>query len=359
MPRPILDQLVPPMPGKPTAQLRREHGLSRVVLLGFNEGPYGPFPSALEAIARHAPGLNRYPERSGELREALAERLGVDARRIVVGNGADALIGDIALAYLDPGDEIVTAWPSFVSYPRDAVKLGARPVMAGLRDGRCDLDAMLERVTERTRLVFVCNPNNPTGGIVRREELAAFLDALPPGVLAVIDAAYHEYVSDPGYPDVIAEFQDRQNVVVLRTFSKIYGLAGLRIGYGVVPLETSQAMARVGRPFSTSELANVAALASLGQEAEVQRRRDLNAVGRAVIAQAFADAGIPAEPAYGNFVFARVGDADGLAARLEHEGIIIRPLAPFGAPDAVRVTVGTPEDNVLFGAALARALQPA
>jgi histidinol-phosphate aminotransferase len=359
MPRAALDQLVPPMPGKPAAQLRREHGVSRLVLLGFNEGPYGPFPSALEAIARQAADLNRYPERSGELREALAERLNVDPRRVVVGNGADALIGDLALAYLDPGDEVVTGWPSFVSYPRDAVKLSARPVLVDLRDGRCDLDAMLDAVSERTRLVFICNPNNPTGGIVRRDELAGFLDALPAGVLAVIDAAYHEYVSDPGYPDAIAEFGHRENVVVLRTFSKIYGLAGLRIGYGVVPLETAEAMARVGRPFSTSELANVAALASLDHQAEVQRRRDLNAVGRAVIAQAFADAGIATEPAFGNFVFARVGDAAGLATRLEQEGIIIRPLASFGAPDAVRVTVGTPEDNLLFAAALSRALQPA
>jgi histidinol-phosphate aminotransferase len=359
MPRSTLDQLHVYQPGKPAAAVRRELGLGRVVKLASNEGPYGPFPSALEAIARQAPELNRYPERGPELRQALAERHGVDPSRVVIGNGADALVGDLSLAYLDPGDEIVTGWPSFVSYRLDAIKHAAEPVLVDLRDGSCDLDAMLERIGERTRLVYVCNPNNPTGGIVRRDRLARFLDQLPAGVLAVLDHAYHEYVTDPGYPDAVAEFADRDNVAVLRTFSKIYGLAGLRIGYAVVPAETGIALAKVGRPFATSELAHAAALASLDQPAEIARRRDLNTVGRAVIEQAFADAGVPTERAFANFVFARVGDAAGLAGRLEQEGIVIRPLASFGAPDAVRVTVGTPEENLLFADALARALQPA
>ena len=357
-PRPAIAGLAPYEPGKPAADLRRELGLERVVKLASNEGPYGPFPQALEAIARHAPDLNRYPELSLELIERLAELHGVDPGWIALGNGADALIGDLSVALLDPGDEALMCWPSFVSYHLSAVKMGATPVHAPLRDGAYDLDELAARIGPRTRLVYVCNPNNPTGSMVGRDPLRAFLDAVPEHVLIVLDEAYHHYVTDPDYPDGIAEHVGRlPNVAVLRTFSKIFGLAGLRVGYLTGPPQAVRELGRVRRPFDVNELAHVAALASLDDAAELRRRRDLNTRGRAQLEQAFAELDLRAYPACANFLCADVGDAVGLARALEREGVIVRPLAQFGAPECVRVTVGTADENELFAGALGRAFE--
>jgi histidinol-phosphate aminotransferase len=234
-------------------------------------------------------------------------------------------------------------------------------VTVPLRDGSYDLDAMAERIGPRTKIAYVCNPNNPTGGMVGRAALRAFLDRVPDEVLVVVDEAYHEYVTDPDYPDAIAEHvHERPNVAALRTFSKIYGLAGLRIGYLVGPHEVVREAMKVRNPFDVSEVAHAAALASLDDPDEVARRRDLNERGRAELAAALREAGMEPLPSVGNFLTADAGDgpALALARALEREGIIVRPLAPFGAPESIRVTVGTPEDNAAFAAALGRALQP-
>jgi histidinol-phosphate aminotransferase len=339
--------------------VRRELGLHRIVKLASNEGPYGPFPAAVEAIARQTPGLNRYPELGGELADRLAARHGVGRDRIAIGNGADAIVGCLSVAYLDPGDEVVMGWPSFISYRLDAIKQAATPVMVPLRDGAYDLEAMAERIGPRTRIVYVCNPNNPTGGMVGRERLRAFLDRVPDDVLVVVDAAYHEYVTDPDYPDAIAEHvPERGNVAVLRTFSKIYGLAGLRVGYMVGPAEVVREAMKVRNAFDVSELAHVAALASLDDAAEVARRRELNERGRAELEAALRAAGMAPLPACANFLAVDAGDGRALARALESEGVIVRPLEPFGAPGSIRVTVGTPDENAAFAAALERALQP-
>jgi histidinol-phosphate aminotransferase len=357
-PRPAIAGLAPYEPGKPAASLRRELGLERVVKLASNEGPYGPFPQALEAIARHAPELNRYPELSLELIERLAARHGVEPGGIALGNGADALVADLSAAYLDPGDEALMCWPSFVSYHLAAVRMGATPVHVPLRAGAYDLDALAARIGPQTALVYVCNPNNPTGSMVGREALGAFLDEVPEHVLVVLDEAYHHYVTDPGYPDGIAEHVGRlPNVAVLRTFSKIYGLAGLRIGYLVGPPQVVRELGRVRRPFDVNELAHVAALASLDETAELDRRRDLNERGRARLRAAFAELDIQPYPACANFLCADVGDGAGLTRALEHDGVIVRPLAQFGAPECVRVTVGTPEENEVFAQAISRAFE--
>jgi histidinol-phosphate aminotransferase len=358
-PRPAFADLRPYEPGKPAAQVRRELGLDRIVKLASNEGPYGPFPAALEAIGRAATQLNRYPERGGELAERLAERHATTPDRIAIGNGADAIVGLLSMAYLDPGDEALMGWPSFPSYRLDAVKQAATPVTVPLRDGSYDLEAMAERIGPRTKIAYVCNPNNPTGGMVGRAALRAFLDRVPDDVLVVVDEAYHEYVTDPDYPDAIAEHvHERPNVAALRTFSKIYGLAGLRIGYLVGPPEAVREAMKVRNPFDVSEIAHAAALASLGDPDEVARRRDLNERGRAELAAALRAAGMEPLPSVGNFLTADAGDGRALARALELEGVIVRPLAPFGAPESIRVTVGTPEDNAAFAAALGRALQP-
>jgi histidinol-phosphate aminotransferase len=328
-----------------------------VIKLASNEGPFGPFPAALEALARTSE-LNRYPDGGGyRLRQALADRHGVGFDEIVLGAGADGVIDYITQATLDPGDEVVFGWPSFPSYLIYARRLGAvpRPVPLGAGD-RYDLEALLGAVGPRTKLVCISHPNNPTGTMNTREELDSFFDRVPDHVLTVLDQAYYEYIDHPNYPDGIAVYAKRgRRVIVLRTFSKIFGLAGLRIGYGVAAEPIATSVVKVRRPFDLSTPAQEAALASLDDPAEVERRRRLNATGRETLAAALAEHYRVAGPAVANFLFADVGtDARELADALLREGVIVRPLAGFGAPNAIRVTVGTPDENTLFADALGR-----
>ena len=355
--RPALDGLIPYEPGKPEEEVQRELGLSRVVKLASNEGPWGPFPAALEALERSAPTLNRYPDGGAyHLRNALAERHGVRSEEIVTGAGADAVIGHLSVAALDPGDEVVTGWPSFISYVLDALKLGAVPVRVPLRDHHLDLEAMLAAVGSRTKLVYVATPNNPTGTMTSRAELDAYFERVPDHVLTVIDQAYLEYIDRADYPDAIEEYHKAgRRVLVLRTFSKIYGLAGLRVGYGVGDPETIAAIGKVRRAFDVGTPAQAAALASLDAGAELERRRALTTSGREELVATLRRHGLePAGPAVANFVYVEVGeDARPLFEALLREGAIVRPLAAFGAPRALRITVGTPEENDFFAGALA------
>ena len=357
--RPAVQGLVPYEPGKPVEEVQRELGLARCVKLASNEGPFGPFPAAVEAIARSVADLNRYPDGGAwRLRNALAERYGIAFEEVAVGSGADGLIDCLSQASLDPGDEIVCGWPSFASYVVDAVKLGSVPVKVPLREDRYDLDAMLEAITPRTRLVFVCHPNNPTGTMNTRAELDSFLDRVPGHVLVVIDQAYREYVDDPEYPDAIEEYyRAGRPVAVLRTFSKIYGLAGLRVGYMVAPPAVVTAANKVKRAFDVSSAAQEAALASLDDVEEVSRRRLLNVASRDQLGGILEAAELPATgPAFGNFLYAETGaDTRPLFEALLAEGVIVRPLHGFGAPTAIRVSCGTADENEFFAQALARA----
>jgi histidinol-phosphate aminotransferase len=353
--RRVTRELVPYEPGKPVEEVRRELGLERVVKLASNEGPFPPFPAAAEAIEQADHDLNRYPDGGVyALRAALAERHGVAFEEIVVGAGADGVIDFLSQATLDPGDEIVCGWPSFPSYVLDAVKLGATPVKVPLRDHVYDLDALAAAVTPRTKLVYVCHPNNPTGTANGRDELRRFVDELPEHVLPVVDQAYFEYIDDPDYADAVEElFKAGRRIVVLRTFSKIYGLAGLRVGYGVAPADVVAATSKVRRAFDVTAPAQAAALASLDGADELARRRELNRAGRNRLAEILRGRGLePVTPALGNFLYAEAGDGAALFERLLRQGVIVRPLAGFGAPSAIRVTVGTPEENELFDAAL-------
>jgi histidinol-phosphate aminotransferase len=349
--------LVPYEPGRPAADVRRELGNRPVVKLASNEGQLGPFPAALEAIAAHAAGLNRYPELGYELREAVAARHGVPADRVALGNGADALVGYLSTAFLDAGDEVALCWPSFVSYRVAAGKMDASVAAAPLRGSSYDLDALLGVIGPRTRIAYVCNPNNPTGGIVGREQLAAFVAAVPERVLVVVDEAYHEYVEDPSYPDAVAEHGGRENVCVLRTFSKMYGLAGLRVGYAIAAPSVTTAIAKVRPAFDVNELAQIAALASMGDTAEIERRRRANTEGREQLACDLRALGLEPLVSHGNFLTVEVGDAPAVAGQLEAEGVIVRPLGGFGDPRSIRITVGTPEQNAMCVAALGRVLQ--
>ena len=353
--------IVPYEPGKPVEEVQRELGLERVIKLASNEGPFGPFPEALEALAVAAPALNRYPDGGGyRLRVALAKRHDVRFEEIALGAGADGVIDCLAQISLSPGDEIVCGWPSFPSYVITARKLGAVPTLVPLRNGHYDLDGLLSAVTERTKLVYICHPNNPTGTMNTRAELDDYFDRVPEHVLTVLDQAYFEYIDDPEYPDGIEEYLKRGcRVVVLRTFAKIFGLAGLRVGYGVAPAEVVTAVGKVRRAFDITTPAQVAALASLtapGAPAELERRRRLNREERPALEEALREHGYePVGPAVANFVFAEVADdSRPLFERLLAEGVIVRPTAGFGAPGGIRVTVGTPEENVMFRDALGR-----
>jgi histidinol-phosphate aminotransferase len=356
--KPAVRDIVPYEPGKPVEEVQRELGLDRVVKLASNEGPFGPFPAALEALARSIEDLNRYPDGGCyRLRGALAERHGVSAEEIAFGAGADGVIDCLAQVSLDQGDEIVLGWPSFPSPVIDALKLGAVPRQVPLRDGRYDLDALLEAVGSRTKLVYISHPNNPTGTMNTRAELDDYFGRVPDHVLTVLDQAYFEYVDDPDYADGIEEYVKRgARAVVLRTFSKIYGLAGLRMGYGVGAAPIATALGKVRRAFDVSAPAQEAALVSLDDPAEVERRRRDNVEQRPRVVRALRDAGFePVGPAVANFVLAEVGDdSRPLFEQLLREGVIVRPTHGFGAPGAIRVTVGTAEENLMFAEALAQ-----
>jgi histidinol-phosphate aminotransferase len=359
--RSSIADLVPYEPGKPVEEVRRELGLDRVVKLASNEGPFPPLPAALEALQRELLELNRYPDGGAwELRSTLAQRHAVAFEQVLTGPGADGIVDFLSQASLEPGDEVVCGWPSFPSYVLMAKKLGAVARTVPLRDHTYDLDGLLAAIGPRTKLVYVCHPNNPTGTANGRAELVSFLDRLPDHVLCVLDQAYFEYIDDPDYADGIELFREGRRLVVLRTFSKIYGLAGLRVGWGVAPADVVAATSKVRRAFEITSLAQVAALASLDDPEELARRRALNAAGRELLADMLRSHGLePAWPAHGNFLFAEVGDGREMFERLLGEGVIVRPLAGFGAPGAIRVSVGTPEEAELFGSALGHVLSGA
>lgn len=320
------------------------------IKLASNEVPYGPLPGVAEAIADAAANTHRYPDMGVvELRETLARRLGVDADRVATGCGSVALAEHLARAACHDGDEILYAWRSFEAYPIIAATTGAASVrVPNTANHGHDLPAMAQAVTDRTRLIFVCNPNNPTGTAVRRGELDAFLEAVPSDVLVVLDEAYREFVTDPEVPDGLQAYGDRPNVVVLRTLSKAWGLAGLRVGYLVAQPDVAAAVRKVITPFSTSGVAQAAALAALRADDEMSRRAALIVSERERVAAAL-QAAMPEVPeTQANFVWLPLGDrAMDFAAACEAAGVIVRAFAG----DGVRVTIGTPEENDTFLAA--------
>lgn len=360
--RPALAAVQPYEPGRPVEDVRRELGIARIVKLASNEGPYPPFPSALAAVRGALSDQRVYPDPGcWDLRDALAGRLGVAPSALIVGNGVDSLIKLICLALLDPGDELVMGWPSFVSWRHGAMIQGAEVRAAPLRaDGAYDLDALRAQITPRTKIVVVVSPNNPTGGAVAARELARFLDALPAHVLPVLDEAYFEYLPADGH-DGVALARDGGRLVVTRTFSKAYALAGFRVGYLVGPPELVGLLGRVRNAFDVNGLAQVAALASLGdgsgqlawRVAETIAERGLTEAGLRAL-------GLDPLPSQANFVLVGFGSPE-RALRvnrtlLEH-GIIVRPAGPFGAPDALRITIGRPAENALMLAAMAASIR--
>jgi histidinol-phosphate aminotransferase len=359
--RAALDAVDPYEPGRPIEAVRFETGIEEVVKLASNEGPFAPFPSAQQAIADAVPAQRLYPDPGcWALRDALERHTLVPAEQILAGNGVDSLIKLICLATIDPGDRVVMGWPSFVSWRQGTLMMGGEPVLVPLAgDGAYDLDALLAAIGSRTKLVVVVSPNNPTGAAVDAAALAAFLDRLPSHVLPVLDEAYFEYLPDGGHNG--AELiRDGRRLAVTRTFSKVFGLAGLRVGYLMAPRELLGAIARVRNVFDVSGLAQVAAVATLHEAgAHLPERIAITASERARVDAALRTLGLAAMPSTANFLFFDLGSAERAGACFEGllaRGVIVRPTRAFGAPTAIRVTIGWPHENDRFVETLAEVL---
>lgn len=347
-----IKQITPYSPGKPVEELERELGIRGSVKLASNENPLGPSQKALAAMAASFSHLHRYPDGAGyRLKVALSERLGVTPAQIILGNGSNEIIELIVRTFMVPGDEAIMADLTFVVYRTVVMAAHGRPVIVPLKEARHDLAGMGERITPRTRVIFIANPNNPTGTIVTREEVADFMKRVPAEVIVVFDEAYREYVMHREYPDSREYLEHGRNVVSLRTFSKIYGLAGLRIGYGVAKEEMVDYMNRVRQPFNTNALAQAGALAAMSDEDHVAKSIRLNNEGKEFLYRAFDRMGIRYIPTEANFIFFDAGsNGRDLYEQLLREGVIIRYIEGRW----VRVTIGLPEENKRFIEALQR-----
>ncbi|RQD73387.1 MAG: histidinol-phosphate transaminase [Candidatus Syntrophonatronum acetioxidans] len=357
--RQIIFDIKPYVPGKPIEEVERELGITNIIKMASNENPFGPSPRAVEAMRETLPKISLYPDGNCfYLREALAEKIGVEMDNIIVGNGSDEILKLLAETFLNPEDEIVIARPSFSEYEFVGKIMGASCVFVPLKDFTHDLKAMGEAVTEKTKMIFICNPNNPTGTIVTREDLEEFLKKLDPKVLVVFDEAYYEYVDHEDYPETLEYVGEEQNVITLRTFSKIYGIAGQRIGYGVAKPRVISALNRVREPFNVNMLAQVGALAALKDEEHVKRSLEGNREGKEYLYRWFEDKGFFYVPTQSNFIFLKVGvDSQELFQKMLQEGVIVRTGDIFGHPDYIRVTIGTMEENKRFTRTLEKVLQ--
>jgi histidinol-phosphate aminotransferase len=353
---PDIASLTPYVPGKPVEEVERELGIPKAVKLASNENPLGPSPKALAVLAEATGTLHRYPDGGAHrLRAALADRFKLAMDQVILGNGSDEIIGLLARAFLAPGDEAVMADVTFPIYRMEVTAAHGKPVIVPLKDWRHDLSTMAEAVTDRTRLVFVCNPNNPTGTMVGTNEVAALVARLPAHVIAVFDEAYYEYVQSRDFPDSLGYVKQNQNVVVLRTFSKVYGLAGLRIGYGLTTREIADYLNRVRPPFNANSLAQRAALAALGDEEHVARSRRLNRTEMARVRDGLAALGLRPVPSEANFLYFDAGrDGREVFEALLRKGVIVRHIQGT----MVRVTIGLPEENQQFLQALTTVLKP-
>jgi histidinol-phosphate aminotransferase len=354
--------LQPYIPGKPNAELEREYGISDSIKLASNENPLGPPASALTAIGSELEDLALYPDGSGfYLKSALAEKHAVDPASITLGNGSNEILVLLAETFLTPGLEAIYDQYSFAIYRLAVAATGAVSRIAPSRDrdqaqpfGH-DLDAFRALMTERTRLVFIANPNNPTGTWLTQSELLAFMRDVPPDCIVVVDEAYGEYVTRDDYPRTVAWLEEFDNLVITRTFSKIYALAGLRVGYAMSSAGIAELLNRVRAPFNVNSLGLSAAKAALADDAFVARSRDLNQQGLEMLSRGFAQLGLPVVPSIGNFVLVDLGRPSGpIYESLLREGIITRPVANYGLPDHLRITVGLPEQNQRVLAALGR-----
>lgn len=349
--------LTPYVPGKPVEELERELGVTNAIKLASNENPLGPSPLALAAMQKASAGIARYPDGGGfALKRALAAKLKVATEQITLGNGSSDVIEFAARVFVAPGDEVAFSQHTFAMYPILTQVIGGRARETAARDWGHDLAAMAAAVTGKTRLVFLANPNNPTGTWFDRASLLRFMRAVPSQVIVVLDEAYFEYVAHPDYPDGVTLLDEFPNLIVARTFSKIYGLAGVRVGYSVSSTSLANLLNRVRPPFNVNSLAMVAAIAALEDVAHLKKTQQTNAAGMHQLERGFRELGLAFIPSVGNFVCVEVGDAARVNDALLRQGVIVRPVANYGMPRHLRVTVGLAEENARFLVALKSAL---
>ena len=356
--------LNPYQPGKPVSELEREYGVTGIIKLASNENPLGPGPKAVAAMHAAMSELARYPDANGfELKRAIATRHGVSAELITLGNGSNDVLVMLAESFLQPGTEAVFSELAFAVYPIVTRAAGASASVAPANPWEHaqplghDLEAMAARVSERTRLVFIANPNNPTGTWLEADALAAFMDGVPADVLVVVDEAYSEYLDRPEYPDCTQWLDRYPNLVVTRTFSKAFGLAGLRIGYALSNPEVADILNRVRQPFNVGLLAQVAAVATLGDDDHLSASVRLNNTELARVTEAMVDLGLRHVPSVCNFVLVDLGrEAGPVYEAMLRRAVIVRPVANYGLNDCLRISIGTPQENSRMIEALAAAL---
>lgn len=349
MPLEYVSTIKPYVPGKPIKELERELGIKGSVKLASNENPLGPSQKALKALREFLQDgcdLSRYPDGEGYyLKSAISGKLGVGTDEIILGNGSNDLIDIAVRTFMGLGDEAVMAAPSFVVYSMAIRSVGATPIEIPLTDYRHDLAAMADAITERTKIIFIANPNNPTGTVNKKNEFEKFMDKIPYGILIIVDEAYYEYVTDPEYPDTLKYFRDGRDILILRTFSKVYGLAGLRIGYGIARKDIVAEMNKIREPFNTNTLAQLAAMNALTDDWHLKKSIEVNEQGKEFLYRELDSLGIMYVPTEANFIYMPLHvESRIIYDALLRMGVIVRPVGPR----EIRVTIGVPEENRRF-----------
>ena len=349
-PNPGIETIKAYQGGKPIEEVKRELGISDIIKLASNENPLGPSPLALQAIEESAKQVHFYPDGNAYyLKSDLAQHLGVTEAHLILTNGSNEVLTLVGETYLRPGDEVIYAEGAFVVYEHVAQVSGATPVVVPMQNDTHHLSAMATAITDKTKVIFIANPNNPTGTIVTAAETAQFMAQVPEHVLVVFDEAYYEYVTNPDYPHTLPYVMEERNFIITRTFSKIYGLAGLRVGYGIAPTSIISTMNPVRQPFNCNAIAQAAARAALKDTDYVKKSQELNAEGKTFLYAAFDKLGLRYIKTEGNFimVFVNQNGAD-LADAMMQEGVIVRQMAGYGFPNAIRVTIGRQKENERF-----------
>lgn len=357
-PNEFVKDLTPYVPGKPIEELERELGIRDAIKIASNENPIGPSPLALRAVSEALSKINRYPDGDAfYLKHKLAERLGVRPENLIFGNGSNEVIEIVARTFMKPGDEAVMGEFAFIVFPIVTQAVGGKAIISPMPRLTHDLRDMLSRITPRTRAVFIANPNNPTGTMVKRGELEWFLERVPEDIIVLVDEAYFDYVDDPDYPNSLDYHNIGKSIVTVRTFSKIYGLAGLRLGFGVSSEEIISYMNRVREPFNVNSLAQVGALAALDDREHVRMSKEINGKGLRYLTEELKRIDLPFTPSFTNFILVDLGsDPIPVYNALLREGVIVRPMGGYGLKTHLRVTVGLPEENERFIRAIRRVL---
>lgn len=357
--RPSVWKIKPYIPGKPIEEVKRELGIEgEIIKLASNENPLGPSPKAIEALKRAVEEVHLYPDDTCYyLKKKLASRLGVEENMIFVGSGSVEIIHYITTAFLNPGERVIMGKPSFIMGKIESQIMEGEVVEVEAKNYTTDIDGMIKEMSEKTKIVYLDNPNNPLGSMVKKEDVEKLVKSAPEDTIVVIDEAYHEYIDRTKTPDSVGYIREGRNVIVLRTFSKIYGLAGLRIGYAISKPEIIDVLNRVRLPFNVGRLSQIAALAALDDEEHVERSRKLVEKEREFLYQEFEKLEIPYIRSETNFITIDTGkDGQEVFKELQRRGVIVRPLTPYGLPTHIRITIGTHEQNIKLMEALREVL---